>query len=321
MAQKGIVVVGSLNLDLVVQVQKIPGVGETVLGGDFQTHPGGKGANQAAEVGLLNYPVHMIGRIGSDDFGKQLRQSLDSKGVDTAAVTTTEGPSGIAMIEVQARGDNCIVVAPGANALLTAADLDAHIDLIRNASLVLTQLETPIPTLEHLAAICQREQVPLMLDPAPATPLSAALLARLTWITPNETEAQSLTGSKHSLDDESEIRALAESLLKMGPKNVVVKLGERGAYLALQDGTRASVAAFKVHAVDTTAAGDCFNGAFAVALAKGTPSIEAARFAAAASAISVTRPGAQPSMPTLAEVESFMKAHHESRREQGVRTN
>lgn len=309
MATKGIVVVGSLNLDLVVHVDKIPGVGETVLGGDFQTHPGGKGANQAAEVGRLNYPVHMIGRVGSDDFGKQLRRSLDSMAVDTSAVSMSNGPSGIAMIEVQASGDNCIVVAPGANALLTAADIDAHVDLIRNASLVLTQLETPIPTLEHLAQICQREHVPLMLDPAPAMPLSAELLGRLTWITPNETEAQSLAGSKHSLDNEADVRDLAETLLNMGPKNVVVKLGERGAYLALEDGTRASVAAFKVHAVDTTAAGDCFNGAFAVALAKGSSPIAAARFAAAASAISVTRPGAQPSMPTLAEVEAFLTAH------------
>lgn len=320
MATKGIVVVGSLNLDLVVRVDKIPSVGETVLGGDFQTHPGGKGANQAAEIGLLKSPVHMIGRVGTDDFGKQLRQSLDSKGVNITAVTTTEGPSGIAMIEVQASGDNCIVVASGANALLTAADLDAHIDLIHNASLVLTQLETPIPTLEHLAAICRREQVPLMLDPAPAYPLSADLLSRLTWITPNETEAQTLAGSKHSIDTEDDIRALAETLLSMGPKNVVVKLGERGAYLALEDGTRAAVPAFQVKAVDTTAAGDCFNGAFAVALAKGAHPIEAARFAAAASAISVTRPGAQPSMPTLAEVEAFLKAHRDPRREQGEST-
>jgi ribokinase len=320
MATKAIAVVGSLNLDLVVRVDKIPGVGETVLGSGFQTHPGGKGANQAAEVGLLNYPVHMIGRIGSDDFGKQLRQSLDSKGVITSAVTNTEGPSGIAMIEVQASGDNCIVVAPGANALLTSADLDAHIDLIRNASIVLTQLETPIPTLEHLAAICQREQVPLMLDPAPASTLSADLLRRLTWITPNETEAQSLIGSKHSLENEAEVRTLAETLLSKGPKNVIVKLGERGAYLALEDGTRAAVPAFKVHAVDTTAAGDCFNGAFAVSLAKGNHPIQAARFAAAASAISVTRPGAQPSMPTLAEVEAFLKSHCDPRSEQGVST-
>ncbi|MGA2649088.1 MAG: ribokinase [Terracidiphilus sp.] len=309
MATKAIVVVGSLNLDLVVRVDKIPGVGETILGSGFQTHPGGKGANQAAEIGLLKSPVHMIGRVGSDDFGKQLRKSLDNMGVDTTAVTTTEGPSGIAMIEVQASGDNCIVVAPGANALLSAADLDAQVDLIRNASIVLTQLETPIPTLEHLAAICQREQVPLMLDPAPACPLSAELLGGLTWITPNETEAQSLTGSRHSLNTESDVRALAETLLKMGPKNVVVKLGERGAYLALEDGTRTAVAAFKVRAVDTTAAGDCFNGAFAVALAKGTPAPEAAHFASAASAISVTRPGAQPSMPTLVEVEAFLEAH------------
>jgi ribokinase len=153
MSSKGIVVVGSLNLDLVVQVDKIPRVGETVLGSGFQTHPGGKGANQAAEIGCLKHPVHMIGRVGSDSFGKTLRESLENVGVDTTAVSISAGASRTAMIIVQANGNNSIVAAPGANSCLTAEDLDANIDLIRNASIVLTQLETPIPTLEHTPRI------------------------------------------------------------------------------------------------------------------------------------------------------------------------
>jgi ribokinase len=306
MVRKGIVVVGSLNLDLVVQVERIPSVGETVLGSGFQTHPGGKGANQAAEIGCLRYPVHMIGRVGSDAFGTALRESLDAVGVDTTAVFVSDSASGIAMIVVQARGDNSIVVAPGANSCLTGEDLDANIDLIRNASFVLTQLEIPISTLEHLSRICEREQVPLMLDPAPASPLSAKILHRLAWITPNEPEAQYLTGTVGTPDSEPELRQLAEKLLEMGPKNVLLKLGEIGAYVATQDGIRAAIPAYPVEAVDTTAAGDAFNGAFAVALALGAGALDAAQFATAAAAISVTRHGAAPSMPTRDEVEAFM---------------
>jgi ribokinase len=191
---------------------------------------------------------------------------------------------------------------------LSGADLDANLELIRNASLVLTQLESPIPTLESLAELCEREKVPLMLDPAPACHLSADVLRRVTWITPNETEAQYLAGTHESPSSEAEWRELAEKLQAMGPKNVLLKLGEQGAYLATQDGARVAVPAYPVNAVDTTAAGDAFNGAFAVALARGNDALKAAQFATAASAISVTRHGAQPSMPTQAEVEAFLAA-------------
>jgi len=306
MTQKGIVVVGSLNLDLVVHVNKIPAVGETVSGSDFQTHPGGKGANQAAEVGLLGYPVRMIGRVGSDDFGRRLRESLNQAGVDTTAVLESESASGTAMIVVQAGGDNSIIVAPGANGTLSASDLDAHMALIRNAAVVLTQLETPIPTLEHLSALCEREGVPLILDPAPAQPLPPEVLRRVSWITPNETEAQILTGGRVSALSRPDPEDLARRLLALGANNVLLKLGERGAYVATDEGMRAAIPAYVVEAVDTTAAGDAFNGAFAVALARGASALEAAQFATAAAAISVTRYGALPSMPTQAEVEAFM---------------
>lgn len=311
MANNGIVVVGSLNLDLVVQVARIPTVGETIMGEAFQMHPGGKGANQAAEIARLDYPVKMIGRVGSDGFGKVLRGNLNSLGVDTGAVAVSECSSGVAMIVVQEDGDNSIIVAAGANARLSPDDLDSHIGLIRNAELVLTQLEIPIETLEHLAAVCEREQVPLIVDPAPVHPLSRQFLKRIEWLTPNETEAQQLRGSKTSASSQADLRDLAEELMAMGPKNVILKLGERGAYLATQGGIRVAVPAYRVEAVDTTAAGDAFNGALAVALARGSGPKDAVQFATAAAAISVSRHGATPSMPTRAEVEAFLAAPSE----------
>lgn len=311
MADKSIVVVGSLNCDLVVQVERIPSVGETILGREFKIHPGGKGANQAAEIGRLAHPVHLIGRVGSDAFGKELLDSLEDVGVDTSPVGVSAGPSGIAMIEVQQGGQNSIVVASGANACLSEFDLDENIALIRNASLVLAQLEIPIPTLAHLTYLCKREKVSLVLDPAPACFLSPEILQRVAWITPNETEAQLLTGKSFTPTSETELRQVAEDLLKMGPRNVLLKLGEYGAYMATEDGIRTAIPAYPVVAVDTTAAGDALNGAFAVALAQGASPIEAARFAAAAAAISVTRHGAMPSMPTRSEVEAFMAEQQE----------
>lgn len=311
MSEKSIVVVGSLNFDLVVRVHNIPAVGETVLGSDFKTHPGGKGANQAGEIGKLGHPVHMIGRVGSDAFGAELLENLEKLGVNTTAVGISPGPSGIAMIEVQANGDNNIVVAPGANATLSESDLNENCGLIRRASVVLTQLEIPIATLGHLARLCERENVPLVLDPAPACHLSAEILRRVTWITPNETEAQHLTGVQVISSTESELEQLAETLMQLGPRNVVLKLGSRGAYVATAEGVRTLVPAYIVQAVDTTAAGDAFNGAFAVALAEGSSPVDAVRFATAAAAIAVTRHGALPSMPTRAEVDAFFAAQAE----------
>lgn len=315
MSEKPIVVVGSINIDLVVHVERIPARGETLSGSDFQTHIGGKGANQAAAVARLGYPIAMIGRVGSDAFSADLRRSLAAAGVDTAAISTVDGPSGNAMIAVEASGDNSIIVSPGANALLTPDDLDAHLDLLRGAAIVLTQLEIPLGTVEHLAAICTRERVPLMLDPAPAQELPAELWRNVSWITPNETEAQKFCKTAGAASSEEELHATVHRLMQHGARNVLLKLGERGAYLATRDGLQIRVPAYSVTAADTTAAGDAFNGAFAVALARGTPPAEAASFAAAVAAISVTRRGAMNSMPSQAEVDAFLVEHLPERQE------
>lgn len=300
---KPIVVVGSLNIDLVATSSRIPAVGETVIGSGFQIHPGGKGANQAVAVGRLGYPVRMIGRVGNDAFGAQLIEQLQPAGVDCESVGISEGPSGVAIILVSHEGENCIVVTPGANALLTPQDIDANLPVIRDAGMVLAQLETPVETIEHLAAICAREGVPLILDPAPARALSEDVLRAVHWFTPNESEAAFYTQgiSEGSPSPET----CATSILNTGCKGVVLKLGSSGAYVATSRGGE-TVPAFKVDAVDTTAAGDAFNGAFATGLMLGNSPRESARIAAAAAAISVTRPGAQPSMATMEEVRKLL---------------
>lgn len=306
MRKKPIVVAGSINIDLVVGVERLPRMGETLTGNGFETHPGGKGANQAAAIGRLGWPVQMIGRTGTDVFGEQLRRHIRGAGVDTSAVMLSEGASGLAMIVVTSTGENSIVVTPGANAFVSAEDLDLNLERIRGASCVLAQLEVPVETVEHLAAICAREGVPLILDPAPAQFLPPESLGNVAWLTPNDTEAQRLTGSDGSLKSERELCGLAEQLMGLGPRNVLLKLGERGSYLATEDGVRVLIPAYAVRAVDTTAAGDAFNGAFAVALSGGASPLDAAQFASAAAAISVTRRGALPSMPTQSEVDLFL---------------
>ncbi|MFY9940273.1 MAG: ribokinase [Silvibacterium sp.] len=300
--RKPIVVVGSINIDLVAKAERIPVTGETVSGTEFQTHSGGKGANQAVAVARLGYPVGMIGRLGNDVFGTELREHLQNAGIDLSAVQTTEGSSGVAVIIVSPSGDNIIVPTPGANAVLSPADIDANLDMIRAAGLVLTQLEIPLETVEHLANVCAREGIPLMLDPAPARELPAAILTRTRWFTPNETEAAFYSGNEPF--DSS--RSIARKLLAKGPQAIVLKLGARGVYLADRNGLDQQIDAYPVRAVDTTAAGDAFNGAFAAALMLGETPAESARFAAAAAAISVTRSGAQPSMPTMAEVQELL---------------
>ena len=320
MEARPIVVVGSLNFDLVAYVERLAAPGETLPGLEFESHPGGKGANQAAAVARLGYPVYMMGRVGSDAFGAELRNSLERAGVDTTYISTSSGSSGVALIAVSSDGEDSIIVVPGANALFGPEDLDSNLELIRGASLVLTQLEIPFATVDHLAEICEEAGVPLILDPAPARPLPRELLRRAAWITPNEVEARQLSGRDVSANDEDALRSLAEHLIKQGPANVLLKLGERGSYLAMQGGCRTVIPACAVRAVDTTGAGDSFNGAFAVALARGATPTEAAKFASAASALSVTRRGAQSSMPTQAEVNAFLDGGPELRMElTGVR--
>jgi len=298
-----ITVVGSLNLDFVARVASLPLPGETVLGSGFRTIPGGKGGNQACAAGKLGGQVRMVGRVGDDVFGRQLREALQSAGVDVGAVLVTEDtPSGVAMIVVEGSGQNQIVVASGANALLTARDVERALEAA-HGGYVLLQLETPLETVEAGAGLARRQGAMVLLDPAPARVLSPALLASVDILTPNETEANVLLGraaAEVSIDDAPEV---ACALRALGAATVVVKLGEKGAMVADRAGTR-HFAAPRVVAVDATAAGDTFNGALAVALAEGRTLDEAVIFANTAAALSVTRLGAQASIPVRDEVDA-----------------
>lgn len=305
--QKPVVVVGSINTDLVALTVRIPTVGETVVGTDFQIHPGGKGANQAVAVGRLGYPVRLIGRLGSDTFGSQLRSHLESAGVDIAGVATSEGTSGVAVIVVSRDGENSIVVTPGANANVTPQDLEANIGILRQAGIVLTQLEIPLDTVEYLASICARESVPLILDPAPAVDFPPGIFKHIAWFTPNQIEAAFYTGRERDSAHSHDPAERAHMILAKGCRGVVLKMGEQGAYLGSQEGLGEPIPAFQVRAIDTTAAGDAFNGGFATGLMLGKQPLESARFASAVAAITVTRPGAQPSMPTSLEVDRFLR--------------
>jgi ribokinase len=305
--RKPIVVVGSINMDLCARVSRLPHAGQTLIGNGFEMTPGGKGANQAVAVARLGYPVWMVGKVGSSDedqsdmFGHILIDHLGSAGVGTEYVERVTGPSGVAQILVADSGENVIVVIPGANGKMDTATVDRHAALIRSAGMVLCQLELPLETTLYTLALCAEADVPVMLDPAPAAHLPDAAWSQITWFTPNETEAAFYLGQTRKRED------TAKSLLSRGLRGVVLKEGSKGVYVAHADGETASVGAFPVQAVDTVAAGDCFNGAFAVALLECMPTEKAARFAAAAAAISVTRKGAQSSMPTRAEVDDFLR--------------
>jgi len=303
--QKPIVVVGSINLDLVARAERIPQIGETITGTSFDTFFGGKGANQAVAVAKLGYPVSMVGNVGDDAFGAQLRDGLQTAGVHTAYVNTVNGSSGIALITIGSRGENSIVVVPGANGRLSAKSLEEAEPLLQMAGFLLVQLEIPLDTVDFLSRFAEQHDIPLMLDPAPARDLPNGLLRRVTWITPNETETAELL--KVGLVDGRGAAGAADELLAAGAQNVLLKLGSQGCLVAegsLQK--KDHVPAFQVDAVDTTAAGDAFNAGFAVGLLRGYSAARSAVFASGVAAISVTRPGAQPSMPTLQEVEDFL---------------
>jgi len=306
--QKPIVVVGSINLDLVATAERIPQVGETITGKGFHTFFGGKGANQAVAVARLGYSVAMVGNVGDDSFGAQLRRGLEAAGVDTSNVNTVEGTSGIALITTGARGENSIVVVPGANRELTPKLLEKATPVLQDAGFLLTQLEIPLETVDYLSQFAERQNIPFMLDPAPACELPPALLRRVTWITPNEAETTELL--KTAVRDGGDSSAAADKLLAAGAQNVVLKLGSRGCVVAERARPQEHIPAFPVNAVDTTAAGDAFNAGLAVALLRGHSALRSAVFASAVAAISVTRPGAQSSMPSVKEVEQFL---HERR--------
>ena len=305
--KQGIVVVGSLNLDLVATVPRLPAAGETITGTSFARHTGGKGANQAVAAALAGARVRMIARHGTDGFEQQLLATLTYAGVDVSGILPAEGPSGVAVILVTDDGQNSISVIPGANGKLTREQLHASKEHIANAALVLTQLETPLEILEETLAIAARVDTPVMLDPAPVQPLSNPLLEQVAWLTPNETEAAALAGSP--MPALEQMQGFAEHLLSMGPAHLLLKLGEKGAYLASRSGLREYIPGYAVQAVDSTAAGDALNGAMAAALASGADAVEAARFGVAAAALSVTRRGAIPSLARLAEIEHFRATH------------
>jgi len=308
MRRKHIVVVGSVNLDLVGTAERIPAPGETVMGKNFQVFHGGKGANQAVAVAKLGYPVRMVAKVGDDEFGERLRRGLRDAGVNVSGVTTAKHTSsGVALISLDTTGQNSIIVVSGANGKLLPQDIENALPTLRSASVILTQLESPLQTVECLATVAARFQIPLMLDPAPARELPSRLFQYVTVLTPNETETCVLCGIDAGKLNPSTAAEYAQELRQRGPENVIIKMGDHGAYLAGNKGRGTFLPAFKVRVVDSTAAGDAFNGGLAVALMQGQNLEKAARFASAVAAVSVTRMGAQPSMPTAREVSRFLK--------------
>ena len=305
MASSRILVVGSSNTDMIVRLHRLPGPGETVIGGKFSTAPGGKGANQAVGAARAGGQVAFVARMGSDAFGDSALANLERDGIDVTHVSRDRrAPSGVAFICVADGGENLIAVASGANDLLLAADVQRAARAFRGVDMVLVQLETPLPTVAAAVMLAARAKVRVILNPAPARALPDRLLRQVSILTPNEHEAELLTGIKVA-DAESAARA-ARALRRRGVHTVIVTMGRRGVFVA--DGqVERLVPGFKVKAVDTTAAGDIFNGALAVALGEGRGLFEAVRFAQGAAAISVTRVGAQPSAPRRREIERLLR--------------
>jgi ribokinase len=305
MTKKKIVVLGSFNMDMIVVSDCLPKPGETVLGGKFTTAAGGKGANQAVGAARAGGDVTFIARVGTDSFGDQALAGLieDRINVDHIVRDRTSA-SGVALILVSKKGENCIAVAGGANSRLSWADVKRASNVIAQASVLITQLETPLATVRAAIAFAAKKGVPVILNPAPAQALPDSLLKNVSILTPNETEAELLTGIKVTGPDAA--RKAGRILLKRGVATAILTLGSQGAWIATRD-CEQHVAGFKVKAVDTTAAGDTFNGALAVALAEGKSLLEAVRFANAAAALSVMKRGAQPSVPRRTKIDALLR--------------
>lgn len=296
-----IVVVGSANTDMVVKSPRIPGPGETVIGGKFLLAPGGKGANQAVAAARLGADVTFVACLGNDIFGDQAIAGYQREGIDTSyIVRDPEAASGVALIIVDAHGENSIAVASGANARLSPADVWRAADRISQADVLLVQLEVPMDAVRTAVEQAYSAGVPVILNPAPAQEMDSKLLSMVTLATPNEHEIRVVVGQQ---DQDAAIAAMLDA----GTQTVLVTLGQRGVLWA-SGTTRTRIPAFHVEAVDTTAAGDAFNGGLAVALARGEPMAEAIRYANAVAALSVTRMGAQPSLPTATQVQAFLAA-------------
>jgi ribokinase len=303
-----IVVVGSSNTDMVVKAARIPVPGETVTGGVFVMAAGGKGANQAVAAARLGAEVTFVARLGEDMFGDQAIENYRREGiVSDLILRDPERHTGVALIMVDEKGENLIAVASGANRALTPQDVERAAERIRAADVVMLQLETPMETVAFTAKVAADAGVPVILDPAPApaAPLDAELLERVAYLTPNESEAERLTGIP--VKDEASARAAAQQLLQSGARNVIITMGTRGALVA-HAGQAAMIPGYKVEARDSTAAGDAFNGGLASALARGLSLEEAVRQANLVGALSVTKMGAQPSLPTEDELRRFAES-------------
>lgn len=298
-----IVVVGSSNTDMILKLDRIPQPGETILGGEFVIAAGGKGANQAVAAAAAGGAVTFIARVGNDMFGNQAIAGFVEHGINVNHVQQDKCASGVALIFVAQDGENSIGVGSGANAKLSPADVRKAKSAFAAADAVVMQLETPLETVQAAADLATSCRARVILNPAPAQPLPDKLLKKVSILTPNETEAELLTGIK--VTDEASCGRAADILLRKGVQTVIITLGSRGAFVATADSKRL-VAGFKVKPIDTTAGGDTFNGALAVALAEGQPMADAVRFANAAGAISVTRMGAQPSAPSRKEIEKLV---------------
>lgn len=298
-----IIVIGSSNTDMVIKSAHLPAPGETILGGEFFMNPGGKGANQAVAAAKLGGEVVFVAKVGDDIFGQEAVQGFKNEGINTDfIVVDPRNPSGVATIMVDDQGENCIAVASGANGTLSPADIDNALAQIDAADVLLMQLETPIPTIDYAASAGSEKWKTIILNPAPAQALSDDLLAKLDVITPNEIEAEVLTGIK--VENTGDAEKAARALRRKGVGTVIITLGSQGAFV-VADSFTGMVPVRKVNAVDTTAAGDTFNGALAVGMANGLPIEAAVEFANKAASVSVTRLGAQASAPRLEELEGL----------------
>lgn len=302
MEKNRILVIGSSNTDMTVRSATLPKPGETVLGGDFRMGPGGKGANQAVAARLLGGEVTFVCKLGRDMFGEGASKHYESCGLDTSKILWSDRPSGVALITVDSKAENSIVVASGANADVTVSDIDSVADIIKSSGILLLQLEIPMDAVVHAAEIAYSAGVQVVLNPAPAAALPAELLKCVSILIPNETEASAISGI--DINNLETAAAAAERLKGMGVREVIITMGSRGSMVC--DGECTFVPAVKVNAVDTTAAGDTFCGGVCVALSEGKALSEAVKFATAASSIAVQRPGAQDSVPNRCEVDKLL---------------
>jgi ribokinase len=298
------VVAGSINLDLVVRSSRLPRPGETIIGRETQELAGGKGANQAVAAARLGGNLAMIGRVGDDAFGERLKAGLKAEGIDVSRVAVTPNcASGLAIVAVDDGGENAITVIPGANGRLTPADVRAAANLIAEADVLLLQLEVPLETVLSTIELAREHDTLVILDPAPAPASFPTQLLSVDLVCPNETEAAALTGI--AIANLADAKRAAKRLLEMGTHYAIITLGSQGAILCGPDGRSHEIPSFEVQAVDTTAAGDAFAAALGVGLARGKPILEAVRYACAAGALAASRPGAQPAMPTAADIARF----------------